>query len=150
MKLATQGSGSVLHRAELVEFQLDALIVAAPDSWKRERAALIRALSLTSDPKQYLERVYAALRTCIDDLSLAVRGGKVEIDSAGHVRLSAIQALEVVREATRMILPLHIRTRPMRNVAPVVQADLGEAAQPVAAGTRAAISFSGSSAGGPR
>lgn len=49
-----------------------------------------------------------------------------------------------------LILPLHLRTRPIRNVAPVVQAELGEAAQPVAAGTRAAISFSGSSAGGPR
>ena len=32
-----------------------------------------------------------------------------------------------------LILPLQIRTRPMRNVAPVVQAELGEAAQPVAA-----------------
>ena len=32
-----------------------------------------------------------------------------------------------------VILPLFFRTRPIRNVAPVVQAELGEAAQPVAA-----------------
>ena len=76
-------------------------LLISPDVWKDERAALIRALSLTSDPKQYLERVFAALRTCLDELSLAARVGTVEIDSAGHVRLPAIQALEVDREATR-------------------------------------------------
>ena len=76
-------------------------LLISPAAWKDERAALIRALSLTSDPKQYLERIHAALRTCLDELSAAVHSGTVEIDSTGHVRLPAIQAVEVDREATR-------------------------------------------------
>lgn len=71
------------------------------EEWKEKRQNLISALSLTADPKKYLERVHAALNDGIQALSNACASGKVEIDSKGHVRLPAIQAMEVEADASR-------------------------------------------------
>jgi TnpA family transposase len=71
------------------------------EEWKENRQRLISALSLTSDPKKYLDRVHGALTEGLHALSCALAAGRIELDSKGHVRLPAIQAMEIDAEANR-------------------------------------------------
>lgn len=71
------------------------------EEWKEKRQSLISALSLTSDPKKHLDRVHAAMKDGLQALSAACASGRVEIDGKGHVRLPAIQAMDVEAEAIR-------------------------------------------------
>ena len=50
-----------------------------------------------------------------------------------HPLLSSMQLNQVTLPAHDVILPLHSRTRLMRNVAPVAEVERGVTAQPVAA-----------------
>lgn len=67
----------------------------SPDDWQKKRERLISALSLPADAERYLDRLRGMLKDCLQALSRACAAGKVEIDSQGHVRLPAIQPMEV-------------------------------------------------------
>ena len=71
------------------------------EEWEKVRQHVISALSLTSDPKLFLERLHANLAGGLAALTAALVDGKLEIDSAGHVRLPALQAMDIEPEAIR-------------------------------------------------
>lgn len=73
----------------------------SPEDWKKKRQSLISALSLTADPKLFLDRLHGTLKECLQALSAACTAGKVEIDPQGHVRLPAIQPMDVDAQASR-------------------------------------------------
>lgn len=72
-----------------------------PAQWKKERSQLISALSLTTDPKKFLERLNANLEVGLRGLAEAIEGGGVEIDAQGEFRLPALAPLEVDDEVRR-------------------------------------------------
>ena len=76
-------------------------LLIPPEEWKMVRSHLISALSLTSDPKLFLARLHANLTAGLAALAAALADGKLEIDNAGHVRLPALQAMEIEPEAIR-------------------------------------------------
>ena len=76
-------------------------LLIPPEEWKKARQHLLSALSLTSDPKLFLERLHANLKAGLAALAEALAQGKLEIDSGGHVRLPALQAMDIEAEAIR-------------------------------------------------
>lgn len=76
-------------------------LLLSPQEWNNDRASLIRALSLTPDPKKYLERVRATLANCVNELAKAVEAGRLELDASGRVRLTKIEALDLDAQALR-------------------------------------------------
>jgi len=76
------------------EYRQQESLLIPPDQWKKERSQLLSALSLTFDPKLYLERLRANLSVGLQALSEAVKAGKLEIDDNGIVRLPALNAID--------------------------------------------------------
>jgi hypothetical protein len=72
-----------------------------PSEWQDKRQGLISALSLTSDPTKYLQRLRAKLEGSLAALAQAVDEGRVRIADDGHLYLPALEAEEVEAEATR-------------------------------------------------
>jgi hypothetical protein len=77
----------------------DMLIPAA--EWKDERQGLVSALSLTTDPKRYLERLHAKLDNCLAALANAIGEGRVTVGADGHLHLPALKAEDIDMQATR-------------------------------------------------
>jgi TnpA family transposase len=72
-----------------------------PAEWQTKRQSLVSALSLTAEPKKYLDRMHAKLDDCLAALAQAVDEGRVTIDAEGRLHLPALQAADVDAEATR-------------------------------------------------
>ncbi len=72
-----------------------------PSEWQDKRQGLISALSLTSDPKKYLQRLRAKLEESLAALAQAVDEGRVRIGDDDHLHLPALEAEEIEAEATR-------------------------------------------------
>ena len=71
------------------------------EEWSKVRSRLISALSLTTDPKKFLERLYANLEAGLQALSEAIGMGVLNIDERGEFRLPAIQPLEGEEQVTK-------------------------------------------------
>lgn len=76
-------------------------LLIPPQQWKKERSQLISALSLTTDPKKFLERLYANLEAGLRALSEAINSGSLSIDDQGEFRLPALAPLEVDDDVRR-------------------------------------------------
>ncbi|MDQ6680137.1 MAG: Tn3 family transposase [Pseudomonadota bacterium] len=72
-----------------------------PAEWQAKRQGLVSALSLTAEPKKFLERMHAKLDDCLAALAQAVGEGRVTIDAEGRLHLPALQAADIDAEATR-------------------------------------------------
>jgi TnpA family transposase len=72
-----------------------------PGEWQDQRHGLVSALSLTSDPKKYLDRLHVKLQDGLTALAEAVNDARVTIDADGHMHLPAIDAAEIETEAMR-------------------------------------------------
>jgi len=71
------------------------------EEWRKVRGRLISALSLTTDPKRFLERLHANLEAGLQALSEAVGKGVLTIDERGEFRLPALQPLEAEAQVTK-------------------------------------------------
>lgn len=90
----------------------------APAAWQEQRSAIVRALSLTANPDQYLERVIGRLQTCLQELHKAVENEDVTIDAAGRMHLPNMAALDADPDVDRT------RTAMFDMIGPVQQADM--------------------------
>ncbi|MGE3345891.1 MAG: Tn3 family transposase [Ramlibacter sp.] len=72
-----------------------------PAEWKDQRSSLVSALSLTTDPNNYLKRLHHKLEDGLAALVRAISEGRVTIGVEGHLHLPALKAMDVEAEATR-------------------------------------------------
>jgi TnpA family transposase len=72
-----------------------------PTEWQAKRQSLVSALSLTAEPKKYLERLHTKLNDCLAALAQAVTEGRVTIDAEGRMHLPALHAADIDAEAAR-------------------------------------------------
>lgn len=90
----------------------------APAAWQEQRSAIVRALSLTADPDQYLQRVIGRLQPCLQELQKAVENEDVTIDAAGRMHLPHMAALDADPDVDRT------RTAMFDVIGPIQQADI--------------------------
>jgi len=71
------------------------------EQWRKERSHLVSALSLTTDPKKFLQRLNANLEVGLQALSEAVSNGVLDVDEHGDFRLPALEPLEAEEQVNK-------------------------------------------------